>query len=187
MINKLIRTNSPNGLPWWLRDKEASCSAGAMSSIPGSKLTTVFLPGESCGQRSLVGYTVHRVTKSQTRPKRFRTRRTFESVLWVQLSQLDYELLEDRSYIWFISISHGLTHNGSPMNMLWMNSWMNKMALARACPWVKYRRIILLGLFKGGAVVFSEFLRGLTWKGLWLGMTDLGPRIEAHGSKWNWA
>ena len=29
----------------------------------------VFLPGESHGQRSLVGYTVHRVTKSQTQLK----------------------------------------------------------------------------------------------------------------------
>ena len=26
--------------------------------------TTVFLPGESCGQRNLAGYTVHRVTES---------------------------------------------------------------------------------------------------------------------------
>ena len=30
----------------------------------------VLLPGESHGQRSLAGYTVHRVTKSQTRLKR---------------------------------------------------------------------------------------------------------------------
>ena len=30
--------------------------------------TPVFLPGESQGWRSLVGYTVHGVTKSQTQP-----------------------------------------------------------------------------------------------------------------------
>ena len=45
-----------------------------VSSIPGSgkipwkrawQLTPVFLPGKSHGQRSLVGYTVHGVTKSR--------------------------------------------------------------------------------------------------------------------------
>ena len=42
-----------------------------MGSIPGSggssaggRDNPVFLPGESHGQRSLVGYTVHRVAKS---------------------------------------------------------------------------------------------------------------------------
>ena len=33
------------------------------------QLTPVFLPGESHGQRSLAGYTVHRVAKSRTRLK----------------------------------------------------------------------------------------------------------------------
>ena len=54
------------GLPWWLSSEESACSAGDMSLIPGSgrcpgegngnKYTLVFLPGESHGQRSLVGY-----------------------------------------------------------------------------------------------------------------------------------
>ena len=35
--------------------------------------TPVFLPTESHGHRSLVGYTVHRVTKSRTQPKRLST------------------------------------------------------------------------------------------------------------------
>ena len=33
----------------------------------GMQSTPVFLPGESHGQRSLVGYTVHGIAKSQTR------------------------------------------------------------------------------------------------------------------------
>ena len=37
--------------------------------VPG-RASQVFLPGESPGQRSLVGYPVHRVTKSRTRLKR---------------------------------------------------------------------------------------------------------------------
>jgi len=55
-------------LPWCLSGKESACSEGAardMGLIPGSgrspgggngKCTPVFLPGESHGQRSLVGY-----------------------------------------------------------------------------------------------------------------------------------
>ena len=35
----------------------------------GWQPTPVFLPGESHGQKSLVGYTVHRVTMSQTQMK----------------------------------------------------------------------------------------------------------------------
>ena len=37
------------------------------------KPSPVLLPGESHGQRSLAGYTVHRVTKIQTRLKRLST------------------------------------------------------------------------------------------------------------------
>ena len=58
------------GLPWWLRGKESTCSpedaAGTTGLIPGSgrspggefhrQCTPVFLPGKSCGQRSLAGY-----------------------------------------------------------------------------------------------------------------------------------
>ena len=53
------------GLPQWLSGKESACNAGATgdsSSIPGSgggghgNPLPVFLPGESHGQRSLVGY-----------------------------------------------------------------------------------------------------------------------------------
>ena len=39
----------------------------------GMAPTPVFLPGESCGPRSLVGYTIHRVTKSQTQLKQLST------------------------------------------------------------------------------------------------------------------
>ena len=50
--------------PWWLRCQEPACNAGDLSSIPGwgrspgerDGYTLVFLPGESHGQRSLVGY-----------------------------------------------------------------------------------------------------------------------------------
>ena len=65
-------------LPWWKNgkesdDKESACNAGDAGSIPGSgrysqrkelQPTTVFLPRESHGQRSLWG-TVHGVAKSQ--------------------------------------------------------------------------------------------------------------------------
>ena len=56
------------GLPWWLSNKESACNvgyAGDMGSIPGPgkipwrrawQPTPAFLPGESHGQRSLVGY-----------------------------------------------------------------------------------------------------------------------------------
>ena len=46
-------------------DKESACNVGDLASIPGTGRfpwrkeqlpTPVFLPGESCGQRSLVGY-----------------------------------------------------------------------------------------------------------------------------------
>ena len=49
----------------WLGDKESACNAGHVGSIPGSgrsigggngKHTPVFLPGESHGRKSLVGY-----------------------------------------------------------------------------------------------------------------------------------
>ena len=54
------------GLPWWLSGKEPTCiagNAGDEGSIPGSEgsveearqPTPVFLPGESHGQKSLVG------------------------------------------------------------------------------------------------------------------------------------
>ena len=48
------------GFPWWLSGKESSCNAGDtgdVGSIPGlGRSTPVVLPGESHGQRSLVGY-----------------------------------------------------------------------------------------------------------------------------------
>ena len=63
MIQIIIR-----GLPWWLSGKESACNAGAsgdMGSKSGSERspgggarqpTTVFLLGESHGQRSLASY-----------------------------------------------------------------------------------------------------------------------------------
>ena len=53
------------GLPWWLSGKESACSAGDLGSILGWRRSprewndyplTVFWPGESLRQRSLVGY-----------------------------------------------------------------------------------------------------------------------------------
>ena len=51
--------------PWSSYDKVSACNSGDLGSIPGSRRspwrrkwqpTPVFLPGESHGQRSLVGY-----------------------------------------------------------------------------------------------------------------------------------
>ena len=65
------------GLPWWLSSEESIYNAidlGDVGSIPclgkiswrsTQQPTPVFFPRESHGQRSLVGYIVHRVTKSQ--------------------------------------------------------------------------------------------------------------------------
>ena len=52
------------GLPWWLGGQESACSAGDLGSIPGLgrsrsrrwRSAPVYLPGESHGQQSLVGY-----------------------------------------------------------------------------------------------------------------------------------
>ena len=53
------------GLPGWLSGKESACQCRDTGSIPGSRspgegngnpLQWFFLPGKSCGQRSLVGY-----------------------------------------------------------------------------------------------------------------------------------
>ena len=66
------------GLPWWLSNKEFTCSAGEagdLSSIPGSgrssgggkwQLTPVFLPGESHGQKYLEGHSPQRRKESDT-------------------------------------------------------------------------------------------------------------------------
>ena len=58
-------------LPWWLSSEESACSAGdtgdkGSNPVRGAwQPIPVFLPGESYGQRRLVG-SVHRVTKSGT-------------------------------------------------------------------------------------------------------------------------
>ena len=55
--------------------KESACNEGDLGSIPGSgrfpgegngNPTPVFSPGEFHGRRSLAGYTVHGIAKSQT-------------------------------------------------------------------------------------------------------------------------
>ena len=60
------------GLPWWLGGKEFACQwrkqgfDPCVRKIPWRRKwqpTPVFLPGKSHGQKSLVGYTVHRVAK----------------------------------------------------------------------------------------------------------------------------
>lgn len=63
---------------------------------------------------------------------------------------------------------------------------MNRMPLPRACPWAKYRRIILIiRAFKKSTAVSSELLGGFALKdsGLLLGISDLGLPSEAYGEK----
>ena len=68
----------PGGLPWWLCGKESACQCRRcgfdpwVGNIPWRRKwqpTPGLLPGESHGQRNLVG-TVHGVAKSLTRLKR---------------------------------------------------------------------------------------------------------------------
>ena len=63
------------GLPWWLSGKESACQYRRRRFNPWARKipwrrewqpTPVFLPGDFHGQRSLVGYIVCGVTKSQT-------------------------------------------------------------------------------------------------------------------------
>ena len=66
-VSILLQTSSSFiGLPWWLSGKESACNIGDAGLIPGlgesprkraQHPTPVFMPGESHGQRSLVGYT----------------------------------------------------------------------------------------------------------------------------------
>ena len=63
------------GFPGGSDGKESACNVGDWGLIPGGKIplkkewlpTPVFLPREFHGQRSLMGYIVQGVTKSQTR------------------------------------------------------------------------------------------------------------------------
>ena len=60
--------------PWWLSGKESACQAGDSFNPCIRKISwrrkwqpiQVFLPGKSLGQKNVVGYTTHTVTKSQT-------------------------------------------------------------------------------------------------------------------------
>ena len=62
---------SPVALPGGSDSKESACNAGDLASIPRElHPIPVFLPGESHGQRSLVGYS-HGVMKSQTQLRHF--------------------------------------------------------------------------------------------------------------------
>ena len=63
------------GFPVGSDGKESACNADDPGLIPelerspgegNGQPTPVFLPGESYGQRSLAGYTVHGVAKSRT-------------------------------------------------------------------------------------------------------------------------
>ena len=52
-----LKTKIQNGLPKWLSGKESACTTGDLGLIPWTwkwQLAPVFLPGKSCGQRSLV-------------------------------------------------------------------------------------------------------------------------------------
>ena len=71
---ELLDCNSVFGLPWWLSGKESACHCRRHRFDPWVrkilwrrtlKLTPVSLPGESHGQRSLVGYS-HGVAESDT-------------------------------------------------------------------------------------------------------------------------
>ena len=42
----------------------------AQDGLKARQSTPAFLPGKSCGQRSLAGYIIHKVAKSWTQPKR---------------------------------------------------------------------------------------------------------------------
>ena len=82
------------GLPWWLSDKESTCAAGDAGDtglIPGLerppwrrawKPTPVFLPRESHGQRSLVGYSPksHRQSDTTEETKHTCTHRTLKLI-----------------------------------------------------------------------------------------------------------
>ena len=66
----------PSGLPWWLSGEESACNAGDtcgrlmfgpwVGNIPWRKWqpTSVFLPGKSHGQRSLVHYSSWGITET---------------------------------------------------------------------------------------------------------------------------
>ena len=61
-LKNKANAHSHMGLPWWLSGKESSCNARNTGLIPGlggsleeGMATPVFLPGESHGQRTLMG------------------------------------------------------------------------------------------------------------------------------------
>ena len=70
-VSEFIRTAMYKGFPRWLSGNESACQAGDASSIPGlgrssgKEMATdpVVLPGESQGQKSLVGAIVYGVSK----------------------------------------------------------------------------------------------------------------------------
>ena len=65
LYNRLVGISSFSRLPWWLSGKESSCQCRRHGFDPWIEMiawrrewrtTPVFLPGESHGQRSLLGY-----------------------------------------------------------------------------------------------------------------------------------
>ena len=88
----ILRSAMPkSGCPRWLTGKESGCQYRRheldpwVRKIPWRKKwqpTPVFLPGESHGRRSLMGYTVHGIAKSRTRLSDFTF--TFTFVQFVQ-------------------------------------------------------------------------------------------------------
>ena len=70
ILMSIIITYEVIGLPRWLSGEESACNAGDaktlrfnpwVGKIPWSRKwqpTPVFLPGESCGHKSLVGYSL---------------------------------------------------------------------------------------------------------------------------------
>ena len=89
----------PKGFPGGSDGKETTCSSGDLGSIPGSGISPwrrewlpspVFLPGESHGQRSLAGYTVHGVARVRhdltTKPPQFCLLREILVIRFIMLS-----------------------------------------------------------------------------------------------------
>ena len=81
-------------LPQWLSGKESACNAGDAASIPasgrsleeGMATIPVFLPGESRGQRSLVGDSPQRRKESDTTEAREQGR--MQGSAWFSLTSL---------------------------------------------------------------------------------------------------
>ena len=92
------------GLPWLLSNKESTCQCSRIGFHPWVgrvswrrkwQPTPVFLPGKSCGQRSLAGYSPWGLKQSDT-TERPSTQRLSHQVKSVRERQIPYDI----AYIW---------------------------------------------------------------------------------------